>query len=165
MRIFEIDSNVIQGPWKKSVSDQKGLNLYDLSGKKVNKPVDTSKMEKIPLHHVFGDSEFAQILDAGFDFQEKPDYFDDIKKTINVRNIPTIERLIGRKLNSYKIDDLMSRSKRDGAYYPQAAINWSALKDPNERTFIVWFPTTNERFLANRTGATKYIREWARLVD
>ena len=164
MRIFEIDSNVVTGPWKKPVAPQQGLNLHDLSGKKINKPVDTSNMKKIPLHHVFGDSEFSAILDAGYDFQEKPDYFEDIKKTINVRDVPKIEGLIGRKLNSYQAGQILLPSKR-GTYGPQSSADWSVLKDPNERTFIVWFPKTNERFLVNRTGATKYIREWARLVD
>lgn len=161
----DTEDTVVQGPWKKTPPAQPGLNLRDLSGKTVQKPVDISKMKKVPLYKAFGGPEYSSIRDAGFKFDEKPDYFESIKSEINVRDLPKIEQLIGRKLNSYKAEDLLDRYK-DGSFYPQVPdTKFENLKDPDEETFIVWFPETNDRFLVNRTGATKYIRMWAHLVD
>ena len=158
MRIFEVDPKIVKGPWKKDVSPQAGLNLHDLSGNPVKKPVDVSNLEPVPLYKAFGGREYGNILDAGFNFTEKPSEFSDVEAEINVRDLAKIQELIGRKLNSYQASEILSRN------FPLSDAKFPNLKQ-DEETFIVWFPQSNNRYLVNRTGATKYIRMWARLVD
>lgn len=164
MKIKELtEDEVVKGPWDpKNVKPQAGMTFYDREGKKVQKPLDLSKLEKVPMYKAFGRPEYAAIRDAGFHFDEKPGYFDSIQSEINVRDLKKIEGLIGGKINSYKAEDLLKKYK-DGEYYPQTDVNFANLQN-DEETFIVWFPETGERFLANRTGAQKYIRMWAKLV-
>lgn len=160
MKINElIEGDILQGPWKEKVKSQKGFNLFDLQGNKIKKPIDTSKLKPVSLYKAFGGEEFILILDAGFKFDEKPSYFESIKNEINVRDINQIQKLIGRRLNTYKANEILTSTE-----YPQQDANFQNLKQ-NEETFIVWFPRTKERFLANRTGAQSYIRMWARLID
>lgn len=148
---FILEGDVIQGPWgKQSPTDQK--------------PINTSKPTTVPLYKAFGQAEYVQMREAGFNFDEKPDYFDSIKSEINVRDLPKISQLIGGKLNSYEAVNILTKYK-DGKFYPLLDAKFENLKNPEEETFIVWLPESNQRFLANRTGAKTYIRMWARLVD
>lgn len=162
----EIFEGVVRGPWRDEQPEQTGLNLRDLEGNKVG-PVDTSKMKEISLHHVFGGPEYAAIKDAGFSFEEKPGYMSDISREINVRDVATIEQVIGRKLNSYQMSDILNI--RRGEYFPQSTAKFENLKADDE-TFILWDNSKrrpeeiNNRYLVNRTGASSYIRMWARLV-
>jgi len=141
--IENIYEDVVQGPWSEP------------------KQTPVQRMEKIPMHQMFGRPEYAAIRDAGFKFDEKPGYMSEIDKEINVRDIQTIEQTIGRKLNSYEMSNILIKYK--GEYYPQSNAKFESLK--NDETFILWDTETNDRYLVNRTGASSYIRMWARLVN
>ena len=97
MKIKElIEGDIVQGPWNK-------------------KP----KAKKIPLYKAFGREEFILILEAGFKFDEKPSSFESIKNEINVRDINQIQKLIGRRLNTYKANEILASTE-----YPQQDANF-----------------------------------------
>ena len=160
---FIKEGDVIQGPWDKNVPSQTGLNLYSPDGEPVKGPVDTSSMEKIPMHQAFGQPEYSAIRGAGFKFDEKPGYMSEIRSEISLHDLIKIENLIKREINSYQINRILT--PRKGEYYPQTNAKFENLVNPNEETFILWLPETNDRFLVNRTGSKSYIRMWARIVS
>lgn len=133
MKINEVDDNIIQGPWKKK---------------------EPAKAEVIPLHRAFGGPEYADLVDAGIRFIEKPGSFSYINRGgsdgdlyVNVRQIKNIEEIIGRKLNSYNAYDIInftairtSRGHTTGwTDHPETDADFSNLKQ-NDETFILWFP-------------------------
>lgn len=176
MRIFEItDDKIIKGPWgdKKIAKDGDGYGtMIDVdSGKKVSKPIDISKMKQISWSQAFGGtSEYNTIDEMGYELQEKPSYFDNIKSAIPKGKLATIQRKLNRKLHTYALEDIIEPHK--GVYYPQSDANWNALQE-DEETFIVRASKDStdihgyragDMFLANRTGAISYIRMWAKVV-
>jgi hypothetical protein len=167
MNIKEIlrEGDLIKGPWgdKKIAKDSDGYGtMLDLeTGKKVSKPVDTDSLEQIPLRKVFGGGEYNIIYDLGYKFDEKPSDFNSIENEIPKGMLGLVQRSIGRKLYTYKQKDILVRNKINGNYFPQADANWDALHN-DEETFIVR-TSTGDMFLANRTGASSYIRMWMRI--
>jgi len=171
MKINEItEGELIKGPWgdKKIAKDSDGYGtMFDLeTGEKVSKPVDTDDLEQMPLRKAFGGSEYNNIVEMGYEFNEKPSYFSSIRKEIPKGKLGTVQRNIGRKIHVYTMNDILKSHK--GVYYPQADANWNALKE-DEETFIVRATrdsleyTAGDMFLANRTGASSYIRMWMRI--
>lgn len=165
MKINEIDDNIIQGPWKKK-----------------------EPKTKIPLHKAFGSPEYADLVDAGVRFVEKPSSFSYIDKggpdrdrRVSSRDLKNVEEKIGRKLQSYNAYDVL---KIQLPHYDHPLVDADFSKTKGEETFILWFPpnpeidnwfkkrlqsfpsiTPNSRYLVNKTGASKYIRMWVALVD
>lgn len=130
------------------------------------------QLEPVPLWQTFGKPEFIAIREAGFKMMEKPGYFSEIndsKYAIPKGVIGAIGKTIGRNINTYSLEHVIRPFK--GRYYPQGTLDTSALQNPNEETFILQASTNGggeykpgDEFLANRTGATSYIRMWSKLV-
>lgn len=135
MKIREVDDNVIQGPWKKKEEEPKRI--------------------KIPLHRAFGGPEYADLVDAGVGFIEKPGSFSyvdrggsDGDRFVHIKDLKGIEQMIGRKLESYNAYDILDfrpiktpRGHIRGWYdNPEVDADFSKLKQ-NEETFILWFPS------------------------
>ena len=164
MKINEIDDNVIQGPWKKK-----------------------EPAKKIPVHRAFGGPEYADLVDAGVRFIEKPSslsYIDrggpDGDRHVSSKDLKNVEEKIGRKLQSYNAYDIL---KIQLPHYDHPQVDADFSKTKGEETFILWFPSNpkiddwfkirnaypsiiaNSRYLVNRTGASKYIRMWVALID
>tara|TARA_R110000823_G_scaffold101636_19_gene218404 strand:- start:1697 stop:2194 length:498 start_codon:yes stop_codon:yes gene_type:complete len=165
MRFKEIikEGDVVDGPWDKSQGKEPAGTMHHKDGSRVSKPVDMSKAKRISVADAFGGSEYNAIRALGHEFQEKPSEFDGIRKTIDAKDIKGIEHELGGKLNTYQAKDIIGQYKR-GAWHPQGDLLKNTLESPDEETFIVWFPEHNKRYLANRTGATKYVRMWAEIV-
>jgi len=176
MKVNEIlnEGNVIKGPWgdKKIAKDSDGYGtMFDLeTGEKVSKPVDTDDLEQMPLRKAFGGSEYNNIVEMGYEFNEKPSYFSSIRKEISKGKLGTVQREIGRKIHMYAMEDILV--PHNGMYYPQSTANWNVLND-DEETFIVRATKNSpdihdyragDMFLANRTGASSYIRMWMRIA-
>ncbi len=158
MKINDIfEGDVIQGPWKQ---------------KSKVKPI--SQMKQIPIHHVFGGSEYNQIRDVGFKFVEKPSYFGDIfdEYSIPKTKLGQIQNVIGHKLTVYDMSDILQLDDgRRPFYVPLSKFKMK----PAGETFIVRmtdevnyigdeaddFIDDEFYFLCNVTGAQSYIRMWA----
>jgi len=174
MKINEItDDKIIKGPWgdKKIAKDGDGYGtMFDLeTGKTVSKPIDTDSLEQIPLRKAFGSSEYNRIIEMGYEFDEKPSYFSTIKKEIPRGKLGTVQKALGRKIHVYTMEDILEPHNK--GYYPQVDANWNVLHD-NEETFIVRVSKhstdihdyrAGDMFLANRSGASSYIRMWMRI--
>jgi len=96
--------------------------------------------------------------EAGVRFFEKPTYFEDIKDSISSSQLNDLEQIFGRKLNTYKINDILADPEQ-----PLSDLIKSSLKDEDRTkgsSFIVWDPEKQTRYLANTSGANKYIRMW-----
>jgi|TARA_R110002020_G_scaffold48763_2_gene138961 hypothetical protein len=122
---------------------------------KVTKPVSGREMSKIMgLSDEYIDAEQK----AGVRFFEKPTYFEDIKDSISSSQLNDLEQIFGRKLNTYNINDILSNPKQ-----PLSDLMHQNLKDEDQikgSSFIVWDPDKKARYLANTSGANKYIRMW-----
>lgn len=125
-----------------------------------------------------GMSEYSIIKHLGYNFCEKPSYFNDIDKPryhIPLNRIDLINHAIGRKLKTFYIEDVIEPliTKRSVSYTPMRTVNFEA-EGITENTFILEayeddpdkYPEykQGDRFLVNRLGASTYIRMWAKLV-
>lgn len=189
------ESDVIQGPWGTSSSTKSSPTpnvpidqmwqgygrMIDRHGNPVTGPKDMSQMKPVSMRDAFGGDEYNAIIDMGYNFCEKPAYFADLDNeyTIPMANIAAINRTIGRKLNTYYLEKILTPRKsrtRNGIvdeYGPLADANFDLLQSPDEETIILVARNdddvegdyeTGDMFLANRTGASKYFRMWAKLV-
>ena len=126
-------------------------------------PVDA---KPISLREAFGGAEYNTARDMGLEFMEKPSSMEDIMTLINPKQIPLLEEALGRSLNPYNRNDIVSPGRHDtGEFWPLGDINPENLKSSDEEMFILRDPETNERHLVDRTGANKYIRMWSKIGD
>jgi len=119
-------------------------------------------IKPVSLKKAFGSAELNAAEKAGAKFTEKPSYLSDIKVGLSNKDVVKIENEIGYKLNSYKLSDVVEKYK--GKVYPQGDLNIGALKN-DDQMFILWDPPTNSRYLVDRSGATSYIRNWAKIGE
>ena len=164
MKINEIDDNVIQGPWKKP-----------------------EKPRQISMMQAFGGREQQALDSIGINFVEKPSEFAGIDnreadgQVVSSRQIKKLGELIGRKIESYDAYHVLAINPSTGMDHPQVDANFNNTQ--GEETFILWFPPNpkidkwytsrnkypsimpNSRYLVNRTGASKYIRNWIKITD
>lgn len=124
---------------------------------------EKTKMEKLKgreLKKFMGQSdEFIDAeKEAGVRFFEKPTYFEDIKDSISSSQLNDLEQIFGRKLNTYKINDILANPEQ-----PLSDLMHKNLRDEDKvrgSSFIVWDPEKETRYLANTSGADSYIRMW-----
>ena len=149
MRVFDHDGNPVESNGLKNMTDEQ---IRDA-------------MQPVSLKSVFGSQEMND-LDGFVNFKEKPSYLQDIDNMtpeITAKDIPAVEQAIGYKLNTYRIGDVIKRSK-SGEIYPQGDLIHDALKN-DDQTFILWDPDSGNRYLVDRTGAQSYIRMWTKIGD
>jgi hypothetical protein len=121
---------------------------------KVAKPISGREMSKF----MGASDEYLDAQETGVRFFEKPTYFEDIKDSISSSQLNDLEQIFGRKLNTYKINDILADPEQ-----PLSDLIKSSLKDEDRikgSSFIVWDPEKQTRYLANTSGANKYIRMW-----
>lgn len=95
---------------------------------------------------------------GGIRFFEKPTYFEDIDASISSSQLNDLQEVLGRKLNTYNINDILADPKQ-----PLSDLMHQNLKDEDQikgSSFIVWDPDKEARYLANTSGANSYIRMW-----
>jgi hypothetical protein len=114
-------------------------------------------MKKMSLTQAFGSSLLNVMSDLNIKIIEKPSYFENIRKqtSINELQLKKIEKALGYKLKSFNADEIFKKGANDlKNTYPQ-----QDAKHPKE-SFIVKFQSGNN-YLADTTGASSYIRNWA----
>ena len=139
------------------------IDAADLFKAKVEaRAQEKTKMEKLKgreLKKFMGQSdEYQDASEKGVRFQEKPSYFEDIKDSISSSQLNDLEEVLGRKLNTYKINDILKNPEQ-----PLSDLMHKNLRDEDKvrgSSFIVWDPKKETRYLANTSGADSYIRMW-----
>jgi len=118
------------------------------------------KIEGTELKKFMGQSD--EYIDSeektGVSFFEKPNNFEDINESISSSQLNDLQKILGRKLNTYNINDVLANPKQ-----PLSDLMHQNLKNEDKikgSSFIVWDPEKETRYLANTSGADSYIRMW-----
>jgi hypothetical protein len=127
-------------------------NVYSLKTGKQVKP------EKVSMKQAFGHPIANSIEDLGVKFEEKPDYWEDLRDVTPVddlvlRKVSKFLQSEGQELNTYTAKQIFGK---DDPYGPTSRTVFI----PDEIIFIVNVPEFG-KFLANKHGAQSYIRNWA----
>jgi hypothetical protein len=105
--------------------------------------------------------EMFDLKNAGVKFFEKPSYFEDIPTGVNSSQIKSLESVANKKFNTYNINDILDDPK-----FPLSDLKKENLNPEDQAkgsSFIVFDPENQKRYLANTSGAEKYIRMWSNL--
>jgi hypothetical protein len=127
------------------------------------------KLQPVSLIRAFGSDEMAALDEAGVHLAEKPDFWEDLETEgfygrkhglIDEVKLKRIEKIIGRKLKVLPSVEIYGMRAKPRS--PVASVKAM----PNDRMFIVAFEKDGgaERYLADSTGATKYIRFWSKIA-
>lgn len=150
-----LNESVVKGPWGDKQVSQNIKTIQTGSGPQEVK----STPKKISLTQSFGSRAMNVAHDLGHPFQEKPSYFQSIKRTFPRSKLAKLEREIGFELDSFDIDEIMEMYK--GEYYPQGElINPPDWLDP---VVIIHNHQDGHDYLADTTQANTYIRMWTRI--
>lgn len=104
----------------------------------------------------------------GIKFTEKPGYWVDIKARVSESKLEELEEKIAFKLPVYSADDVFGRPKRSSdseaidGIFPQFDA-----KLPKEPIFVLEIGDDDHgshRYLCDGTGASTFIRFWAKIV-
>jgi hypothetical protein len=126
-------------------------------------------IKPMSLMSVFGSPELGALDEAGIKLAEKPSYWEDLELEgyhgrkhglIDEVKLKRVEKLIGRKLKVLPSSEIYGVKAKPKS--PLASIRAM----PNDKMFIVTFETPDgvERYLADSTGASKYIRFWSKIA-
>jgi len=105
--------------------------------------------------------EMIDLKDAGVNFYEKPADFKDISAGVNASQIKSLESAANKKFNTYNINDILDNPK-----FPLSDLKKDNLNPEDQikgSSFILFDPDNQRRYLANTSGADKYIRMWSNL--
>lgn len=130
--------------------------VIDLKTRKEVKP------EAITMLQAFGSKEMGILHDAGIKLAEKPSYWDDFegdgyaaeKYVHPMFSIARAEKKLGGRFKVYTGKELYGVTKPKG---PLVSVKTM----PEEHMFIVDFG--DSKYLADRSGASSYIRNWAKI--
>lgn len=112
--------------------------------------------EKVDLLDVFGSEGQRDLKKRGVRLREKPSYWEDLAaEPLRLGQSRDLAGMLGYSPREYDWTDLYSAAPRG----PQSKVD----RMPEESTFIVKLP--HGRYLADRTGAQTYIRNWLKLPE
>mgnify|MGYP003134534327 FL=1 len=106
--------------------------------------------------------EMIDLRSGGVKFVEKPTYFEDISTGVNSSQIKSLESVANKKFNTYNINDILDDPK-----FPLSDLKKENLNPEDQArgsSFIIFDPENQKRYLANTSGAEKYIRMWSNLI-
>lgn len=142
----------------KELADQVASEFNDALSAANEKP------EKISMLQAFGSHAMNVLHDAGINFVEKPDYWEDLDKPsgnykpLHEVAFKKVEKELAKidvKLKTYTSKELWGRDPKHPLESPKEM--------PSEQVFVVKLANGN-RYLADKTGARTYIRMWAKIV-
>ena len=120
---------------------------------------EPKKIEGRELKKFMGASdEYLDATETGVRFLEKPGYWSEIEDSVSSSQLNDLEKVLGKKLNTYKIDEILGNPE-----YPLSDLIHANLKPEDQvrgSSFIVFDPENKRRYLANTSGADNYIRMW-----
>lgn len=122
--------------------------------------LDEADMKRLSMAQAFGSNEYNIIKDEGFTFVEKPSYFQDLQRNpITNNDLRTIEYALeehGFDLNVYSDKQIFGFPISEEHSGPQKSVHWK----PEENVFLIQMTRSNNLYLVDKQGASKYIRFW-----
>lgn len=120
-------------------------------------------IKQISMSDTFGSSGYRIIKDLGFEFSEKVAHFTDVRlgRGIGAAGLAQIKKEFkknGFELKEYSSQEIYGKHVNDEDLldYTTKNTKWR----PEEDIFIVVFNETENKYIADQTGAKSYIRFW-----